>query len=180
MSLRVTIDSKFDMKGLHNLVKKYPKTQKTARVGHFDGTPHMFSRHLSYADLSYIQQLGTEQNGKQHIPPRPYMKIALSSPAFCKRYNEVVKEIVQSRASGRATKAISIQIRKLAIELMEITKGVIQTSFGLVENADSTIEMKGSSIPLIETGNMISDIEYKLINDTSRHLTGYDPQERNV
>ena len=175
MGVKIVVKTKYDMKGLNNFIKRYPKQTKSGRVGHFGNVPHMFSRHLTYAALSYIQQ-----KGEGNIPSRPYMKIALQSPAFVKKYNDIVKQIVEDRAKDITTKSIRLQIKELAIDLKKVMMGVIETSSGLARNAPSTIKLKGFDKPLVETGNLVNDIEYQLIQDTSNHPIGYDSHERAV
>nr|NIQ05155.1 hypothetical protein [Candidatus Korarchaeota archaeon] len=144
--IRPTVKIKSDLKGLtklRNVVKK--QASMVADVGHFGNKQHNEDNE-SIAEISLINQQGTSK-----IPARPYMLIALESPAFLKEYNKSVERV----ATGKST--ITKELSNLSDALKQIMIGVIETSFNLVPNAPITIELKGSNRPLIDTGTLVSD-----------------------
>lgn len=174
-SIRISLKITENLKGLKKLGKKLA-TQKdaVAEVGHFDGHPHPFDTNgETIAAISLMQQQGFRLPNGRKVPARPYMLIALESPAFVKAYNEAVMKIAfgETRVSktGKVRSVtISSELPKLARLLREVTMGVIQTSFGLTRNSDITIARKGFDHPLVETGNLVNDIEFKLSKDVGR------------
>lgn len=174
-SIRVSVKIKENLKGLKRLGKKlHEQKDMLAEVGHFDGHPHPFDTGgETIAGISLMQQQGFRLPNGSRVPARPYMLIALESPAFIKAYNNTVMKVAFGEAkvskTGRVKNVtIKSELPKLAKLLKELTMGVIQTSLGLTRNSPITIATKGFDKPLVETGNLVNDIEFKLSKDVSR------------
>ena len=162
-SFKTKVKIKFDDKGLKDIGKKLHKQKDmVVDVGHFDGKIHDEEAKRTIADTSLANQQGfTTGNGKE-VPARPYMQIALESPAFMKEYEKVVMAI----AKGNTT--IAKELPKLGRLLRDIMMGVIQTSFNIAPNSPVTIALKGSDTPLIHTATLVNDIESRLSRDVGR------------
>ena len=174
-SIKTTVKIKENFKGLNKMVKDLKKQKDSvAEVGHFDGKPHPFDTSgITIAAISWLQQKGFDLPNGRKVPSRPYMEIALESPAFVKAWNKAVMKIAfkETRVSKNGKVrgvTISSELPKLAKLLRDIMMGVIQTSFGLDKNSDMTIALKGFDHPLIETGNLVNDIESRLSKEVGR------------
>lgn len=171
-SFKVKTKIKSDFKDFHKLTQKLLKQNGSiADVGHFDGKPHPFGKGETFAEISLINQQANE-----HSPARPYMVKALESPVFVKEYNKAVMRI----AEGKST--IAKELPKLATLLKEVMMGVIQVAGpGFARNSPETIERKGRDEPLIDTANLVNDIEIRLTKSVSIvNDVGIDKVARNV
>lgn len=158
-SFKTNVNLKMDTKGLA-LLRKRLVSQKSqiVEVGHFDGKQHYISSTpITIAEISVINQLGT-----QKIPKRNYMRKAMESRAFVKRYNLAITKILV----GKST--IAKELPKLGRYLRDIMMGVIQQNDWDVQNSAETIRNKGFNHPLIHTGTLVNDIEFRMINDVGR------------
>jgi hypothetical protein len=95
--------------------------------------------------------------GTVHIPSRPFMR-------------QGIKKYVNSGFDNDAAKAMKSVLNggtpRMYLEKMSIRiVGVIQQSIrsgGWVANAPATIRAKGSSVPLIDTGEMRQSVTYEV------------------
>lgn len=156
---KMKVKVKSELKGLKELGRKLSKQKDMiAEVGHFDAKQHSSETEETIAGISLINQQGTDR-----IPSRPYMLMAITSPAYVKEHNRVVMRI----AKGEST--ISKELPKLGRFLRDVMMGVIQVGGpGFESNSPETVARKGSSRPLIDTTTLVNDIESRLVKDVSR------------
>ena len=178
-SVRVTAKVKSDMKGFNKLKAQFKNQHEAvARVGHFDSKKHT-DQDMSIAEVSYINQTGDRK--------RPYMTIAMQSPAFTKAYKSaqmrVAKGIItHTTKGGKAVNAtISKEVKLLAVLLQDLMVGVIETGTGLKRNSAAWIATKGVDAPLMETLTLVDDITQRFMKDLGvNHTNGIETVERSV
>tara|TARA_R110000823_G_scaffold261418_10_gene382208 strand:- start:12934 stop:13446 length:513 start_codon:yes stop_codon:yes gene_type:complete len=162
-SIRTTVKVKMDTKGFKKFSSAFKKQKDaTVKVGHFGSKTHGEGPE-TIAGVSLINQQGNSK-----IPARPYMEYALSNPEFLKAYKKALARI----AVGKST--ITKELPKLGEMLKEIMVRVIQLAGpGFQRNSAATIASKGVDTPLIETSELMADIESKLVRDTgNKRRTG--------
>lgn len=100
---------------------------------------------------------GTHRNGKQHIPPRPWLLNAMRQNRS--KYLKALKVIASQVVTGKTT--LDAALRILGRQAKD---DVINALVELREpaNAPSTIRAKGSSNPLIDTGDMRTSTTFKV------------------
>ena len=100
-------------------------------------------------DIAMWNELGTE-----HAPSRPFLRMSVDE-------NEgKIKDFLKSKKADLIRGASAEQVLK---EIGIFQKDLIQekiTNGDFVENARATIEKKGSSKPLIDTGRMRQSVNY--------------------
>jgi hypothetical protein len=181
-SIKVTTKIKTDLKGLNKLASRFKKDyDSVAHVGHFGGKYHT-DQGLTIAEVSYINQ-----KGHGNVPDRPYMEIAMTSPAFMKAYqasqSRVAKELVRgSLVKGkRVSTVVDHEVKLLAEILREVMVGVIEASTGLGVNSPKWAAEKGHNRPLMDTFTMVSDITSAFMRDLKvNHTIGVETVERGV
>lgn len=112
-----------------------------------DGTP--------VAAVAAWNEFGTERQGQPHVPERPFFRNAIRAGA--PKVVDVVKEnldpktlVFDRRVAGKVGQVLVGEIRR------EIT------NLRVPENAPATVTRKGSSNPLIDTGQMRSSATYRV------------------
>lgn len=110
-------------------------------------------------DRAFYNEFGTE-----HIPERPFMRLALKKggPALTNALEVGGVGIIRAAANGQDV--VGAKRRALGVIGIE-AQGLIQesiTSLSSPPNAASTIRQKGSSNPLIETGQMRQSVTWRV------------------
>lgn len=91
------------------------------------------------------------------IPERPFLRNAMR--ANKKKYHDEMREAAKSLVNGTTT--LDVFMSKLGILAENDIKNEI-TSLASPPNAPSTVRQKGSSNPLIDTGEMRDNVRYKV------------------
>ena len=106
------------------------------------------------APLAAIQHYGSA-DGK--IPPRPFLDVAIEQNQ--KTYSKIMSSMAGDVASGEvpATKVLDIVGLRAVGDVQEY-----MTNLRTPPNAASTIQAKGSSNPLIDTGNLRQSITHEV------------------
>lgn len=134
---------------------KAAKTVKGVEIGFFetakypDGTP--------VASVAAWNEFGTERNGKEHVPERPFFRKAI------KAAETELKPILRANLDPK-TMAVE---RPLAGKLGSAFQKLIQQSITILRdppNAPSTKQRKGSSNPLINTGTMRRSVTWRILD----------------
>lgn len=108
-----------------------------------------------------VNEFGTTQAGRNKnitIPERSFIR-----STYNKQYKKVSKrfgQIFQSFAERKYD--VDKRLKLIGMEQVSETQKTI-TDFKNPPNAKSTVERKGSSHPLIDTGEMRSKVNYKVI-----------------
>lgn len=91
-----------------------------------------------------------------HIPARPFMDI--SAIRIQKKMKAIVANDVRLMMNGNVSSPDKVMKRWGVIGKSKIQKTI--TDYAWIPNAPSTIAMKGSSRPLIDTGHMRQSVTY--------------------
>lgn len=139
--------------GVFNAFLSSLKSDKVVRVGILGGdayAPHEGSEEgLTNAAIGVIQEFGSEKN---NIPPRSFLRMPIERKS---------KEIMRQASKGSTKAKIAAGDIDGALEnIGVIAEGIVQDAFSSSgfgqwpENAPSTVAAKGSSKPLIDTGQL--------------------------
>lgn len=107
---------------------------------------------ISNAQLGAVQEFGTD-NG--HIPPRPWLTPGVESGN--KEYLKIITDAAEKQ------EPLSDALAKVAV-VAEAKVKIYMTNLKTPPNAASTIKKKGSSNPLIDTGELRSSVTSKVTN----------------
>ena len=133
---------------------KSAKSVRAVEVGFFstakypDGT--------SVAAVAAWNEFGTERNGRQHVPERPFFRNAISGagkvllPVLVENINPKTMAL-DRKSAGKVGLAMQSRIQRSI------------TTLRRPENAPATIEAKGSSNPLIRDGVMRKSVDFRVI-----------------
>lgn len=104
-----------------------------------------------YADIAAWNEFGTT-----HIPSRPFLKQSVDNNID--EINQLLMELKQMFMNGTSAKQILKEIGETqkALIKVEITDGSFEP------NAKSTVKKKGSDKPLIDTGQLLQSVNYKI------------------
>jgi hypothetical protein len=110
---------------------------------------------LTLAQLGLIHEYGNE-----HIPARPFLIPALQEgrASLQALTGQLLKRVVLGRTTMRDA------LGKLGAEGEAMVKTKIRNG-DFVELAESTIRKKGSSQPLIDTGQMLNAVQWEYDNE---------------
>ena len=97
-------------------------------------------------------------NGTDKIPPRPFMDNAFHDNV--KEYRRIIKRTAAKIMKGETT--TDAQLRKLGILMVRDIQDEIR-NLRDPENAPSTAAKKGSSNPLIDTGEMRGSVTHEVL-----------------
>ena len=106
--------------------------------------------------LALIHEFGT-RNG--HIPARPFIRGTFEE--FKPSYIETLTVLLGGVYKGKMTipRALGLLGLKMAADMKKtVTQGDI-----LAPNADSTIKAKGSSRPLVDTGQLVRSVSHEVV-----------------
>ena len=104
----------------------------------------------------YVNEYGIPQ-GDAKIPPRPFTREAWDNNQA--EMKELEKKLVGRVIDGKTTPD---QYFKIIGEFWKSKIKASITSGNWKPNAKMTIELKGSSKPLIDTGEMLRNVDYKI------------------
>lgn len=116
------------------------------------------------ADSDVIERATFNNFGTSRIPERPFMQNALRNGRAENRSAMIqgAKEIVRAAAAGKEPAPVMRRVlRKLGVKVQEDIREEI-TSLQSPPNAPSTIAQKGSSNPLIDSGEMRASVAFKI------------------
>lgn len=129
-------------------------TDKVVTVGiHEDAGAHSDAG-MSNAELGAILHFGTN-NG--NIPPRPWLDAGVASGNV--EYADIIQSGVES---GESLEQVLNTVGVVAVGKVQVYMTELKTP----PNALSTIKMKGSANPLIDTGDLRGSVTYKVQKTT--------------
>lgn len=122
----------------------------------------------SYPDGTSISDVATWNNyGTETIPPRPVFRIAaeniLGSPEFEKAMTAYLHNVVVN--PGDKDKLEPELLRKIGQQSAAEAKRIIEGGGELQTNAPATVKVKGFNKPLYETGLLIKNIGFEIVED---------------
>lgn len=134
---------------------KFPKGFKgTLKVGFFDNAKYPNGEYV--AQVAFWNEYGTiSKNGNRHIPPRPFMRnVTDNQNAMSRIFNVAKIELEKGTENEQVAKICGEQLVQMV--KLSITGG------SYIPNSAYTIAKKGSSRPLIDTGLMLSSVDFKV------------------
>ena len=157
---------KFDMSGLENLIDVM-NSKKKVQVGIWGGShPSQKGQTETNADIGYKNEFGfiTKFKGKSvPVPARPWLR-----PAFTeKNVEEMVKRAADFLKKSVKSKDATLFFNGIGIAAMNIIQKAFNDSGYAgkpwAPNRPSTVKLKGSSMPLIDTGSLRRAVVYKVV-----------------
>lgn len=130
----------------------YPKGTEAETVSYPDGT--------RVIDVAIWNEFGTERDGKQHIPPRPFLASTVDD--VNKQCQPILDQSVVVLNEGNTER-----YDQLLDTAGSLAAGILkQRIIDLREppNAPRTIKKKGSSNPLYDTGLLAQSATYKILD----------------
>lgn len=112
---------------------------------------------LSIAQKAFYNEYGTKIDGVVHVPERSFLRSAYDENA-----SDINTTIDRLWAGVHSEKVTAEQAGKI---LGERHQGQVKSKIrngSFTPNAESTIARKGSSKPLIDTGEMLNSIRYEV------------------
>lgn len=113
------------------------------------------------AQLAQIMEYGAQikrKNATIVIPPRPMLRFAArdKSKEWVQEAGEIAASVIEGKTEGKKA------YEKLGAFIADDIKGTINTSSLFKPNAPSTVKKKGKNTPLIDTGVMRDQVDYKV------------------
>ena len=110
---------------------------------------------VTVLDKAIWNEFGTMRNGKPHVPARSFIRATfdMHRAEAIKRLTALLRQVV----AGKLTEKVALERFGLWFQ------GLIQKRIAAgipPENAASTVKRKGSSKPLIDTGQLRSSVSY--------------------
>jgi hypothetical protein len=157
-----------------NVLKEIEKirTKPYVMVGVLEGSgPHEAKKNekgkvvnpTTVVKIASTQEFGTDKAGPNKdvvIPPRPFISSTMDLQR--NHFDALTDKMFDKVLSGEATVKKALDV--LGLEIQKEIKArikIIQTP----RNAPSTIRAKGSSKPLIDTGQMLNSIQFETVLD---------------
>jgi hypothetical protein len=135
----------------HKVPDNFPSGPRTVKVGFLAGSANL--------DKAIWNEFGTKGGGwGGPIPERPFMRNAARDNAS--KYLKISASQVVAILTGK------VSLRGFLDKLGIVAKGDIQANIGSTgpQNSPVTIALKGSSKPLIDTGEMRQGVQHKVGN----------------
>lgn len=148
-------DVKLEFKKLINLIKLLKDGMPAVRVGIMGETANRNSGELNNAEIGFTNEFG-KLTGYPKIPARSFLRMPLRSVIFTEKLHSKKslsgKEFEKALKSGKGEE-FSKKVGMVAEETIQ--EAFSTNGFGnWKENAEYTKEKKGSSSPLIDTGQL--------------------------
>lgn len=149
------MDISFDLGGIDAIghdVDDLERQEITVGLHSDSGIYTKGKHHMSLVDVYMINALGSS---KRNIPPRPFMNITMDEN----------REAINGLMIDAARKMINEGAPQLQTVGAAVRKMMYDTVYNmdkLTPNAPSTINKKGFDWPMVETGQMIEALAYKL------------------
>jgi len=122
-------------------------------------------------DIAIIHEFGAHGAGKRHnvmIPERSFLRSTFDRTVNAR--NEIVKGLIGKILIGSMT--VERALDQMGVRGVSDIKTTIQKSIGIKPLNPSTIKAKGSSVPLIDTGQLINSIQYQKVMQSKGGAVG--------
>lgn len=96
--------------------------------------------------------------GTKHIPPRPFLRIATDEHG--EDWQDLAEQCVGKIIDGVLDKDRALQI--IGLQAQKDVQATIKDSSNFAPNSQKTVDRKGSSKPLIDTGRLRQSIRYRV------------------
>lgn len=140
-------------RGMRKLVREMRKGSVECAAGYPVGTQGT----LAEGSTPIWKYMLFNEEGTASIPSRPFMRSAFDSNVD--RYERMMVEGSAEIPKGSAT--LQAIMSRIAVEMHnDIKRSILSGSFD--PNAPSTVERKGSSKPLVDTGAALSAVTFEV------------------
>lgn len=159
-------DVKLEFTKLVNLIKLLKDGIPSVRVGIMGETANRNSGELNNAEIGFTNEFG-KLTGYPKIPARSFLRMPLRSVHFTEKLHSkkslTGKEFEKALKSGKGDEFA----KKVGLVAEETIQEAFSTNgFGQWKpNAPMTVEKKGSSSPLIDTGQLRRSITSKVMKN---------------
>lgn len=146
---------KVDTKALDSLMENIMfAVENSAKVGHADSDQHSGSG-MSMAELGYLMHEGGVGDEGNIIPARPYLKdtMIMNQQRMDAYLRDAAELVLSNSDSKRALETVAKRFEVATKELISSGHYI-----GKTPNARMTQDLKGSDIPLIDTGDFVHGI----------------------
>lgn len=129
------------------------KPKITVGIFEAEGNAKVGDDELTLIQVAIWNEFGTDDG---HVPARSFIRAWFDENA--EKCREATRAMMQAVVAGKYTKEQALELlgQRFVAEIQKrIARGIDPP------NAESTIKMKGSSTPLINTGQLRSGITYK-------------------
>jgi hypothetical protein len=164
------IDRGFDR--LRALADAVAKEDHYAKAGVLEGNAKRVGDkkdELTNVELALIHEFGSP---KANIPERSFIRGPFN--ANLQKYGEVMRGYVKRLYENRLP--VMQLLGLMGLRMANDMKAAIRTSSGgnepMVPNAKSTIAKKGSSRPLVDTGQLLKSITWAVVKGTGKKDAG--------
>ncbi len=153
------VDIKINTEGLKRLQNLLVKNKKSLRIGIL-GNTNSRTEGLSNATIGAIHELGSEE---RKIPKRSFLKM----PIEVKQKEIANFALIYMQKDIKNYNTFKTSLTKIGL----FTRGMIQQAFSTkgfgtwAPNTSFTIKKKGSSSPLIDTGQLRRSIAQDIIDE---------------
>lgn len=144
-------------KGLEDYISKLKKMQKDAvTVGIHKSAGNHDNSDLTVAEVAAYNEFGTERS-----PERSFMRSTMRENRFKYRLNviRIIKAIGDGKDPRKMMGLFGQQVQQ------DIQRKIVELK--TPPNAQSTIDRKKSSNPLIDTGQMVSSVRWEYVNNAA-------------
>ena len=112
---------------------------------------------MSNAGLLYMHEQGVPSH---NIPPRPVLRPAINDPTTKMQIETLMKDAARAALVEGKHDVCAQNFERAGMIGRDACKRWISDGGHLAPNAPATIEKKGSSKPLVDTGSMLGSITY--------------------
>lgn len=160
-----SLKRKTDGKGFEKILDR---TEPGAtKVGFVKGLgAHPNGNGATIAEIAAYNEFGTRwPDGSVHIPERPFLRTTIAEQARTV-YPAMMKELLGEIVTGKikATRAVGLLGEKAVADVKNKITAITDP-----ENADATVDSKGSSNPLIDTGLLRKSVTWENLRYWQEH-----------
>lgn len=157
IEIGVFADTKEDIRHEYETItnKKGEKVKRKKTDKNDAGEKVLIHSDITNAEIMFIMEYGSPTN---HIPARPVLEKTIK---YAKEnlLEKAVSEGLQDYLMTHKIESFKKALDKMCLRMENYAKtGIRRKSLGLEPNALYTIEMKGSDIPLLDTGQLANSI----------------------
>lgn len=140
-----------------NLLKNIPSIE----TGWFEGQTYGSDNdNLPYATVAQWNNEGHRNDNGTVTPPRPFMSIGLASALAAGANRDDFKDMIQAVSSGKSV----LTVLNKAGTNFERTLRKVMLDWDTPRNAPLTRELKGFDNPLVETSELIANVNSRVGN----------------
>lgn len=140
-----------------NLLKNIPSIE----TGWFEGQNYGSDNdNLPYATVAQWNNEGHRNDNGTVTPPRPFMTMGLAAAMAAGANRDDFKDMIQAVASGKSV----LTVLNKAGTNFERTLRKVMLDWDTPRNAPLTIELKGFDDPLVETSELIANVNSRVGN----------------